>query len=163
MGSAFFSLRARAWEPLAGGLIAVCEFQRRQESAPDIPWLVAPAAAIGGWVLVAACIIYPLPETQWPGPLTLLPILGAVLIVAARQQADGGGLLGLPFIQRVGDWSYSIYLWHWPVWVFALTWLSFRGYEVNAAEKIMMVVASLGLGVASYCLVEQPVRKRRDY
>jgi len=85
--------------------------------------------------------------------------LGAALIVASRQQ----GLLGLRLIQRVGDWSYSIYLWHWPIWVFALTWLSFRGYEVNAAEKIMMVVVSLALGAASYHLVEQPIRKRCDY
>jgi peptidoglycan/LPS O-acetylase OafA/YrhL len=163
MGSAFFSLRARAWEPLAGGLIAVSEFRRRTEGVPDIPWLTAPAAAIGGWALVAACIICPLPETQWPGALTVFPILGAALIVAARQQANGGGVLGLPLIQRVGDWSYSIYLWHWPIWVFALSWLSFRGYEVNTAEKILMVVASLALGAASYYLVEQPVRKRRDY
>jgi peptidoglycan/LPS O-acetylase OafA/YrhL len=59
MGSAFFSLRARAWEPLAGGLIAVFEFRRRTEGAFDIPWLTGPAAAIGGWALVAACIIYP--------------------------------------------------------------------------------------------------------
>src|SRR4029077_991265 len=47
--------------------------------------------------------------------------------------------------------------------VFALAWLSFRGYEVNTTEKISMVVASLGLGAASYHLVEQPVRRRRDY
>ncbi|MFG3598130.1 acyltransferase family protein [Bradyrhizobium sp. RDI18] len=163
MGSAFFSLRARAWEPLAGGLIAVSEFQRRTESTAGIPFLTAPAAAIGGWVLIAACIVFPLPETQWPGPLTLLPILGAALIVAARQQADGGGLLGLPLIQRVGDWSYSIYLWHWPIWVFALSWLSFRGYDVNAREKMLMLAASILLGAASYYLVEQPVRKRRDF
>jgi hypothetical protein len=161
MGSTFFSLRARAWEPLAGGLIAVSEFQRRKEGAPDAPRLAAPAAAIGGWALVAACIICPLPETQWPGPLTLLPILGAVLIVAARQQALG--LLGLLFIQRVGDWSYSIYLWHWPIWVFALSWISFRGYDVNAREKMLMVAASVMLGAASYYVVEQPIRKRRDF
>ena len=162
MGSAFFSLRARAWEPLAGGFIAVSDYRRRTEGAPEIPWLTTAVPAIGGWALVTACIVYPLPETQWPGALTLLPILGAVLIVAARQQTDGGGLLGLPFIQRLGDWSYSIYLWHWPIWVFAFTWLSLRGHNVNATEKILLVATSLVLGAASYYLVEQPVRKRRD-
>ena len=99
MGSAFFSLRARAWEPLAGGLIAVSEFRRRTEDAYDIPRLITTAAAIGGWALVAACIIYPLPETQWPGALTVLPILGAALIIAARQQAHG--LLGVPLISTI--------------------------------------------------------------
>src|SRR6478735_6948601 len=66
------------------------------------------------------------------------------------------------FVQRLGDWSYSIYLWHWPIWVFAFTWLSLRGDDVNATEKILLVATSLVLSAASYYLVEQPVRKRRD-
>jgi len=163
LGSAFFSLRARAWEPLTGGLIAIAEFRHRSNGAPQMPWLNGPVCAIGGWALVAACIVYPLPEAGWPGALTMLPILGAAAIVAARQQAIGGGLLGLSFIQRIGDWSYSIYLWHWPIWVFALTWLAFHGYEVNAAQKLVMIAASFLLGAASYYLVEQPVRKRRNF
>jgi hypothetical protein len=46
--------------------------------------------------------------------------------------------------------------------VFAFTWLSLRGHDVNATEKILLVATSLALGAASYYLVEQPVRKRRD-
>jgi hypothetical protein len=72
-------------------------------------------------------------------------------------------LLGLPFIQRLGDWSYSIYLWHWPTWVFALSWLAVRGYDVGSAQKIAMVGASLALGALSYRYVEQPVRTQRDF
>ena len=70
---------------------------------------------------------------------------------------------GLSAIQRVGDWSYSIYLWHWPIWVFALSWLSVRGYGVGATQKTLMVLASLALGAISYRYVEQPVRIRRDF
>ena len=84
------------------------------------------------------------------------------MIVAARQGTRGGGWLGLSPIQRVGDWSYSIYLWHWPIWVFALSWLSIRGYGVGATQKMLMVLASLALGALSYRYVEQPVRIRRD-
>ena len=67
--------------------------------------------------------------------LTILPILGAAMVVAARQGAGEGSLLGLSPIQRIGDWSYSIYLWHWPIWVFALSWLAVRGYERRQRAK----------------------------
>jgi peptidoglycan/LPS O-acetylase OafA/YrhL len=163
MGSSFFSLRARAWEPLAGGLIAAAEIRRRSEDASKIPWLETRIIAVVGWALVASCVVYPLPESRWPGVLTILPILGAAMIVGARQGTGGGGLLGMSSIQRVGDWSYSIYLWHWPIWVFALSWLTLRGYDVDATLKISMVLASLALGVVSYRCVEQPVRMQRDF
>ena len=162
-GSSFFSLQARAWEPLAGGLIAAAEIRRRSEGIADPSWLLSPIIAVAGWVLVAGCVVYPLPEARWPGVLTILPILGSAMIIAARQGSREGGLLGVSAIQRVGDWSYSIYLWHWPIWVFALSWLSVRGYGVGATQKILMVLASLALGAVSYRIIEQPVRIRRDF
>jgi peptidoglycan/LPS O-acetylase OafA/YrhL len=162
-GTSFFSLRARAWEPLAGGLIAAAEIRRRFEGASKASWLETPMVAIAGWALVAGCIVSPLPESRWPGLFTLPPILGAAMIVASRRGGGAGGLLGMSAIQRVGDWSYSIYLWHWPVWVFALNWLSLRGYGVNATQKTLMVLLSLLLGALSYYLVEQPVRLRRAF
>jgi peptidoglycan/LPS O-acetylase OafA/YrhL len=162
MGSSFFSLRARAWEPLAGGLIAAAEIRRRTEGA-KASWLESPILALAGWVLVAGCTVYPLPEAGWPGMLTILPILGAAMVVAARQGAGEGSLLGLSPVQRIGDWSYSIYLWHWPIWVFALSWLAVRGYEVGNAQKLAMVLASLALGALSYRYIEQPVRTQREF
>jgi peptidoglycan/LPS O-acetylase OafA/YrhL len=162
-GSSFFSLQARAWEPLAGGLIAAAEIRRRSEGIADPSWLQSPIVAVVGWVLVAGCVVYPLPEARWPGVLTILPILGSAIIIAARQGSREGGLLGASAIQRVGDWSYSIYLWHWPVWVFALGWLSVRGYGVCATQKALMIVVSLAFGAISYRYVEQPFRIRRDF
>ena len=161
MGSSFFSLRARAWEPLAGGLIAAAEIRRRLEGA-KASWLERPVVALAGWALVAACTAYPLPEAQWPGALTILPILGACLVVAARQGAGEGSLLAFSPVQRIGDWSYSIYLWHWPVWVFALSWLTLRGEAVGGGQKIAIAIASVVLGALSYRYVEQPVRILRD-
>ncbi|NOJ45579.1 acyltransferase family protein [Bradyrhizobium archetypum] len=162
MGSSFFSLRARAWEPLAGGLIAAAEIRRRSEGA-KASWLESPLVALAGWALVTGCTVYPLPEARWPGMLTILPILGAAMIVAARQGAGEGSLLGLSPVQRIGDWSYSIYLWHWPIWVFALSWLAVRGYEVGGAQKTTMILASLVTGALSYRYVEQPVRTQREF
>ena len=160
-GSPFFSLRARAWEPLAGGLIAAAEIRRRSEGLAA-SWLERPIIALAGWALVVGCAIYPLPEARWPGVLTIPPILGASMIVAARQGKSEASILAFSPVQRIGDWSYSIYLWHWPVWVFALSWLAVRGYEVGSAQKAVLVLASLVLGALSYRYVEQPVRMQRD-
>jgi peptidoglycan/LPS O-acetylase OafA/YrhL len=156
MGSAFFSLRARTWEPLAGGIIAAYEI--RPEAEGDW-WRMKLASAVVGWALIIGCIIYPLPEAPWPASLTLLPILGSVMVIATRQESS---LFAVGVVQRLGDWSYSIYLWHWPIWVFAFGWLSLRGYDVSISVKVWIALASLALGFASYRLIEQPVRILRD-
>lgn len=158
-GSAFFSLRARSWEPLAGGLLALIEQRQRGEKVGSTSKRVA---ALIGWGILGACVAYPVPERPWPGLLTLLPILGATLIVGARQQDILVRWSGLNALQRIGDWSYSIYLWHWPIWVFTLGWLSFRGYSVTWTVKLVVATASIALGAASYVLVEHPTRKSRD-
>ncbi|MCL2716377.1 MAG: acyltransferase [Alphaproteobacteria bacterium] len=162
--SSFFSLRARAWEPLAGGLIAAFEITRRSDCrASPMSWLELPVIAVLSWVLIAGSIAWPLPESQWPGALTILPVLGAALIIRARCGTGATRLLGNFLVQRIGDWSYSIYLWHWPIFVFSLIWLSFHGYSLDARHKLVMVLLSLALSVASYRYVEQPFRERRDF
>jgi peptidoglycan/LPS O-acetylase OafA/YrhL len=156
LGSAFFSLRARAWEPLAGGLVAAYEIQRLATG----DWRrIKLASAAAGWMLIVACIVYPLPEAPWPASLTVLPILGSMMVIAARQEIR---VFSVAAIQRIGDWSYSVYLWHWPIWVFAVGWLSLRGYDVTLLVKASVTLASLALGFISYRFIEQPVRVRRE-
>jgi len=163
LGSSYFSLRARAWEPLAGGLIAAFEIWRLSRWDSNVPWMENQAVAVAGWVLVAISIACPIPESRWPGLLTIAPIFGAAMVVAARQGTGSTGWLALSPIQRLGDWSYSIYLWHWPIWVFALSWLSLHGEHVSATHKMLMVALTLALSAGSYRYVEQPVRMRRHF
>lgn len=159
--TSFFSLQARAWEPLAGGLIALVEMKHLSDESDRSPW--SKITAILGWLLLIACIGCPLPERRWPSVITLLPIAGSVLVIAARQGTDGSRWLGAYPVQRLGDWSYSIYLWHWPLWVFALGWLSLRGYSVGVGQKAAIAIASVALGYASYHWIEQPVRLNREF
>jgi peptidoglycan/LPS O-acetylase OafA/YrhL len=162
-GSSYFALRTRAWEPLAGGLIAALEIWRRSRLDPGIAWTECRVVAVAGWALVLGSIAWPIPESRWPGALTIPPILGAAMIVAARQGTGASSWLGFAPIQRLGDWSYSIYLWHWPIWVFALSWLSLHGESVSATHKVLMIGLTVLLSAASYYCVEQPVRIRRDF
>ena len=56
---------------------------------------------------------------------------------------------------KIGDWSYSIYLWHWPFIVFAIYLWPFNSYVALVAAGL-----SLAPALASYRWVEQPLRKR---
>jgi peptidoglycan/LPS O-acetylase OafA/YrhL len=160
--SAFFSLRSRAWEPLVGGLIASLEIRRRSGGILSSAWFETGLVGAAGWTLILACVVYPLPESQWPGALTILPILGGAMIVGARQGAGADSLLAARPVQSVGDWSYSIYLYHWPIWVSASTWISIRGYVLGNSAKALIVLSSIALGAISYRYIEQPFRLRRD-
>lgn len=88
-----------------------------------------------------------------PGYLAVLPVAGAILVLLAARQA-------LPWthpgpLQAIGNWSYSIYLWNWPV-VVALVYL-------ERAQQVMPVLFGLGLtillGWLSYTWIENPGRR----
>ncbi|WP_319796847.1 acyltransferase family protein [Nitrobacter sp.] len=144
----FFSLRTRAWEPLVGGIIAITEVKYRPE------W-TRHSFAYAGWLLLLTCTIASMPENGWPSEYTILPVIGATLVIVSRNEFP---LLRNVFVQRIGDWSYSIYLWHWPIWVLVLGWCELHGTEVSHETKAMVIVSSLAMGAASYSFIEQPFR-----
>lgn len=91
---------------------------------------------------------------HWPGAAALLPVLGTLLVLLAQRQ---NSLLTAPaLLQRLGDWSYSIYLWHWPVAV-ALVYV---GWQSEAGAVLAGLVLSLVLGWLSYRWVEPLGRNR---
>jgi peptidoglycan/LPS O-acetylase OafA/YrhL len=74
-------------------------------------------------------------------------VLGAVLVLAGR----GEGLLGTPPMQWLGRISYPLYLWHWPVLVIA--------GSLPGVERGLLVLLSGGLALATYVLVERPIKR----
>lgn len=162
----FFSLRARAWELLIGSIIAGAHLQfksRATENAGKAASRYRSAAVVLGWLLIAISTVSPLPSEHWPGLLTVLPLSGAALVVGANDRFIGQHLIGHAAVQRIGDWSYSIYLWHWPLWVFFLERASFIGFSIGWVLKLGLLGVTLVLGYLSYRYVEQPVRSRRGF
>ncbi|WP_385897849.1 acyltransferase family protein [Tessaracoccus sp. O5.2] len=106
----------RAWEFLAGCLLAlgIGLVQR-------LPSLVLRAAGVIGAALMVWGFMAITPETPFPGKWALLPVVGTALLILAGR--DGGGPLTAILSSRpmvaIGDWSYSLYLWHWPFIVVA--------------------------------------------
>jgi peptidoglycan/LPS O-acetylase OafA/YrhL len=153
--AAYFATPLRAWELATGALLAIAT-----TSATRVPrwlqWLLVP----GGLVLISAAATTYTESTAFPGLPALLPVLGtaAVLGAGAGQAPSGPSrLLTLQPLPWLGNLSYSLYLWHWPV----LTLGAPADGEPTASRRIVLVLCVLGLSVASYYLVENPIRRAR--
>lgn len=151
--AAYFSLPTRAWQLALGGVIALTADRWRR--------LPARAAAATGWVglamIVAACLVLS-PATLYPGTAALLPTMGAVLLIGAgcAVSAEGcGRFLAMAPMRAIGRVSYSWYLWHWPVLIFAPLIV---GHSLGLVGRLTAALASLGLAVLTLRYIENPLR-----
>ena len=147
-GFAFYMLPPRAWELFAGSLLAlgVVPHIRAQ-------WL-RELLALAGLAAIGFAIFAYDKTTVFPGVTALPPVLGSVAILHAGAQTRVARMLGLSPFVGIGLISYSLYLWHWPVIVFAqyATDATLSGWGSVAA-----IAASVLLAVLSWRFVERPV------
>ncbi|NNM53028.1 MAG: acyltransferase [Pseudomonadales bacterium] len=157
--NAFYSLPSRFWELLAGSVLAWLH-------QPDNPWqsfhakLGKHGALWQGW-LACACLVVPLvlinPDSLFPGWWALLPVLSAWLFIDAGPHAPFNRiLLSNPLMVNIGLISYPLYLWHWPLLVFARQ--AGNGY-ISPAARLIALIASVILAWCSYRFIEQPIRR----
>ncbi|MEI9928530.1 MAG: acyltransferase family protein [Sphingomonas sp.] len=122
-------------------------------------WRARWAASAGGALLVIGGLV--IPETlAFPVPLALLPVLGTAGLIAAIvaiPQSRAARLLGARPAVAVGRLSYSLYLWHWPVFVL-FRWTV--GLDATAYQLAALALA-VALSIFSYVLVERPLRSSR--
>ncbi|ANS26418.1 putative acyltransferase [Rhodococcus opacus] len=148
---AYFSTLTRVWELGVGALLAITitYFER-------IPNAVRPALAWAGLVAIAVGA-FAITETGggFPAPWAAVPVLGAAAIIASGVSGEhrGLGVLTNRVSTYVGDISYSLYLWHWPV-IILLTSLMDRSSYYFATALFLM----FGLSIAAYHLFENPIR-----
>jgi peptidoglycan/LPS O-acetylase OafA/YrhL len=103
--AAFYLSPARFWELLAGAMLVRVEVPERWRGA---------AAAVG-LVLIATSAALLSAETEFPGPLMIVPVVGACLVVASPGTHRAGRLLASRAAVAIGLISYPLYLWHWPL------------------------------------------------
>jgi peptidoglycan/LPS O-acetylase OafA/YrhL len=151
--AAYFSLPTRAWQLAVGALVALTANHWRR-----LPALVA---VITGWVGLALILLactYLSPTTPYPGISALLPLVGTALVLGAgcaTPTQGAGRVLGLSPMRALGRLSYSWYLWHWPVLVFAPVLV---GHPLGLAGKLVALVLSGGLAVLTLRFIENPLR-----
>jgi peptidoglycan/LPS O-acetylase OafA/YrhL len=150
----FYLIPTRAWELLAGSLIAL-------GAVPSVrSRFVREIAAACGIILIMTAIILFDPKTSFPGVAAMLPVGGAVLIVAYAPGTRAGQLLAFRPFAFVGLISYSLYLWHWPLIVFARR-LPLPGTALDHA--VGLVIVSLIVGYLSWKFIETPFRNRSRF
>jgi hypothetical protein len=152
--AAYFSLFTRAWQLAAGALVALtAEYWSR------LPARAAVITAWAGMALILWACIFLTPDTPYPGTAALLPVLGTALVLGAGCSTPSQGcgrVLAWSPMRAIGRLSYSWYLWHWPVLVFAPILL---GHPLGLAGKfVAAVVVSGGLGWLTLRFIENPLR-----
>lgn len=147
----FYLLPFRAWELLLGAILAM-------GIGPRLEGNLSVATCLLGIASIVAAVIGFDSSTLFPGWAALLPCLGAALIIYAGEGGRGASapLLTSPILTFVGRISYSLYLWHWPLIVFAK---QLHGTaEFDSSTSLGVIALSLLLASLSYRFVEQPFR-----
>lgn len=150
---AFFLLPTRAWELGVGSVLAVVHLSR----APQ-PW-VAQAIGLAGIALIAIGLSLP---NIWAGPIpqSLSVVTGTAMVIwsGTHRETFARRCLALGPLQIIGKMSYSMYLWHWPIIVFATYYLV---RDLGNSEKVIAALLTLGCAAVSLRFVEGPFRSKR--
>ena len=151
---AYFATTTRIWELAVGGLAALVPrmFKGSERLAAAHGWLGASAIIVPAFILNT--------NMPFPGSVAAIPVLGTALLLrsgslTASVSWSAARALSVRPMTFVGDVSYSLYLWHWPVIVFAVALL---GRTPRIREAFLLAALSLLLATASYHLVEQRFR-----
>jgi peptidoglycan/LPS O-acetylase OafA/YrhL len=151
--SAYFVTTTRVWELAIGAAVAV--------AADRLAALPVALARVLTWcgVLVLVGVTLFLPDTvAWPGSAALLPTLATAGVIAGGCVAGPSGatfLLSRAPMRRIGDLSYSLYLWHWPLLVFA----GARWPGLSPVGGVLVVLLSFGPAALTYRFVERPLHR----
>jgi peptidoglycan/LPS O-acetylase OafA/YrhL len=150
---AFYSAPARAWELLAGAVVAIAMHQGLRPAGAA---LATPLAALALLGVLAPIVLYT-EATPFPGLAALAPVLGTACLIYAMATPGNpvARLLACQPMRFVGLISYSLYLWHWPIFVFYKAW---RVAPVGALESALLVAATFAAAIASWRWVERPFR-----
>jgi peptidoglycan/LPS O-acetylase OafA/YrhL len=150
----FYSPLPRAWELLAGGLLASSQIEGAARQSSPLRDNLLSAAGLAAIIGAAAALNK---ESLFPGAWALLPVLGAVLIIMAPNSTVNRVLLSSRAMVAIGLISYPLYLWHWPL----LSYLGIiRNGVPNAIEIWAVVIVSFILAWLTYRFVEIPLRRQ---
>jgi peptidoglycan/LPS O-acetylase OafA/YrhL len=148
---AFYLLPTRAWELLAGCLLAV--ITDHAKPAPEARWPKLLSVFSLGLIALSFLLVHE--GNHFPGYWAMLPVVGAVGLLMPTRGGVSEKLLSVAPLVAVGRISYSLYLWHWPVF-------SLIDYKMYLASDPARLALKIGLSflaaILSFWLIENPAR-----
>lgn len=144
--ASYYLFPARAWEMMIGGIAYLYPFTIKENKKRLVEWI--------GLILIIASYLLISSENPWPGYLAIFPVIGSFLVIQA--QNNNSLITGNIIFQKLGSWSYSIYLWHWPFVVIIYT------FSLPAYYIYLGMALSILLGFLSYKYIEK-IRFRNDF
>jgi peptidoglycan/LPS O-acetylase OafA/YrhL len=149
----FYSPVTRAWELMLGASLAW--LRRRDDIAPPSR-RTADIATIAGLILILGSALSFHQQISYPGWLALAPTIGTSLIVwGGANSGIATSMLSARALVSIGLISYPLYLWHWPLLVFAA---AFKFAPLTLLETGLVIAASFILAWFTYELVERRFR-----
>ena len=155
---AFYSPLTRSWEFVAGVGVALAV---RSTLVSKLRFMSSACWLFGAVLIGIAIRLATITPGYEHGTDTATNTTATILVVLGTSLVLFGGEFG-PLVSRVltvkplttiGDWSYSVYLWHWPIWVLLITTFN-RGREVTLAAFVL----SMMFGWAQYRWIEKPIQ-----
>ncbi|KXF75125.1 acyltransferase [Paramesorhizobium deserti] len=150
---AFYFSPFRAWEFALGGLAAMTlseSWAKRSAISPLLGW-AGLALILGTYLTVSE-------EDPFPGFIALAPAMGTVMVLLSgmrESRVAPKNILAMAPFQWTGKLSYSLYLWHWPVIVYAAMLMP----DMSIVQRLACLALTFVLSIISYHLVENPIRR----
>jgi hypothetical protein len=156
---AYFFTHTRLWELALGGLLALAGHDVKGGNGSNALLPLRTAMLAAGLGAIGVSALFFSASTPFPGAYALLPTLGTVLVISAGDVRMGRFAgLDATLLRYVGDRSYSIYLWHWPLIVFYTA----HRPDIGLTAGLGLIVLTLGVSHLSYRFVEQRYRQPRS-
>jgi len=153
----FYSPLTRAWELLAGGVLALYRAHPSPSPFDSFISKSKPLMSVLGLFLLISGFLFITKESHFPGYWAILPTVGTLLLLYAGEHSPiNKYLLSNRFLVWIGLISFPLYLWHWPLLSFARIFSD--GDDPARHIRIGALVLSIALAWLTKNIVEQPLR-----
>ena len=144
INAAFYLLPSRCWELLSGCIVAMIGRKNNK------------LLSFFGMVMIIGALIFINDRIEHPSFPAVIPVLGTCLFIMYADHTDDlcGKIISWKPIVFIGTVSYSLYLWHQPIFVFYRV----RFHEINNLSGVGMIVIAIIISAISYFFIEKPFR-----
>lgn len=149
----FYILPTRGWELLAGSILAYLNLFNSNKRFKDYGTIFE---SLGLGLIIYALIFFD-DATRHPSIITFLPVLGVSLILwFSKKDQIISNILSSKIMVSIGLISYSLYLWHYPIFAY----LRYTNTDLGNIEKLEIIILSFILSIFTYFFIEKPARNK---